>query len=95
MIPEEMKYNLHNGDKETFYGHHAAQTPAAVSFCLFVHVLTFTLVSSLLFSLKCLFYLAQLNKDDNSHSSGACFHILVSRSDINFSEVLFILSVLS
>ena len=33
-----------------------------------------------------LFYVTELNKDDNSHSSGACFHIfhiLICRCDIN------------
>ena len=37
-----------------------------------------------LISLHWLFYLTELNKYDNSHSSGACFHILVRRCDINF-----------
>ena len=32
--------------------------------------------------------LAELNKDDNSHSSGACFHILVCRCNINFNKDL-------
>ena len=30
MIPKEMKYNLHYGYGETFYGRHKALTPAAV-----------------------------------------------------------------
>ena len=34
--------------------------------------------------------LTELNKDDNSHSSGAYFHILVCRYDINYNEVLYI-----
>ena len=34
----------------------------------------------------------KLNKDDNSHSSGACFHILVCRCDRDFNEVLYFLS---
>ena len=38
-----------------------------------------------------LFYLAELNKDENSSSYGACFHILVCRFDINFNKVLYIL----
>ena len=37
-----------------------------------------------------MFYLTELNKDDNSHFSDAYFHILVHRCDINFSEVLYI-----
>ena len=32
--------------------------------------------------------LTELNKDDNSHSSGACFHLLVRRCDINFNKIL-------
>ena len=37
--------------------------------------------------------LTELNKDDKlSHSSGACFHILVHRCDINFNKVLYISS---
>ena len=35
-----------------------------------------------------MFYLTELNKDDNSHSSDVCFHILVRTRDMNFSEVL-------
>ena len=38
-----------------------------------------------------LFYLTELNQDDNSHSSGACFDILVSRCDKNFNRVHFFL----
>ena len=38
-----------------------------------------------------LFYLAELNKDENSSSYGARFHILVCRCDINFNKVLYIL----
>ena len=34
-----------------------------------------------------LFYLTELNKDDNP--SGAWFHSLVCRCDINFNEVLY------
>ena len=33
-----------------------------------------------------------LNKDDNLHSSGACFHILVRKCDIKFNEVLSVFS---
>ena len=32
--------------------------------------------------------LTELKKVDNSHSSGAYFHILVCRYNINFNEVL-------
>ena len=31
--------------------------------------------------------LTEINKDDNSHSSGACFYILVRRCDTKFSEL--------
>ena len=30
------------------------------------------------------------NKDDNSHSSGACFHIFEQRYKINFNKVLYV-----
>ena len=33
-------------------------------------------------------YVNELNKDDSSHYSGACFHILVPRCDVNFNKVL-------
>ena len=33
-----------------------------------------------------MFDLTALNKDDNSHSSGVCFHILTCRCDINFNK---------
>ena len=66
----------------------------------FICVLVSTLASTLnevykmsnfilLVSLHWLFYLTELNKDDNSHSSGACFHNLVCRWDINSNKVLY------
>ena len=42
-----------------------------------------------LVSLHWLFCITKLNKDDNSHSSGACFHILVCRCNIHFIEILY------
>ena len=30
-----------------------------------------------------------LNKDDNSHPSGACFHILILSCSITFNKVLY------
>ena len=34
-------------------------------------------------------FISLSKKDDNSYYSGACFHILVCRCDINFNNVLF------
>ena len=38
------------------------------------------------------FYLAGLNKDNNFHSSDACFHILVCMCKGNFNKVLYFFS---
>ena len=43
-----------------------------------------------LISLHWSFYLTELNKEDNSHSPGACFHILVCMYDINCKFFIFI-----
>ena len=74
-----------------------------LSVCLFTHPCTYMYPSihpsvhpkwslqsywKTLVLLHWLFYLTELNKDDNSHSLGASFCILVRRWDINFNEVL-------
>ena len=62
-----------------------------VSVHLFIRVLTSTqasTVATMLNEVNFTSLITELNKDDNSYSSGACFYILVCRWDINFNEVL-------
>ena len=72
-----------------------------LSICLFVCVMS-ALATALnkVYKLKNLtvnFFtlITKLNKDDNSHSSGACFYILVCRWDINFKDVISFFSYFS
>ena len=39
-----------------------------------------------LVSLQLLFYLSELNMDDNTDSSGVCFHIFVCRCKLTLSK---------